>query len=440
MFCLDEGILRARIDGELTQYETLAVDRHVTLCDECADLYRRVAGRSSFMSPALAILDPEPGELRVDSFAAQCAFTRFKAHYDVDFEPATSIGELSLLLPDESLAARLLRELRFNWADFKRNPLLYLHYAFSAEANSPVRRQRLRKGTAYAMASYGLVFASLIIAGVVRKTIEKPIQEPAYRVYKLGPLPPQGATAKSPPELAAAGNFEGLKGGDKLLSDPLLGGGGGGRETRERAPLGAPPQFSQLPPLMPPQPNPGPEKASLVVPETIAGDPAPGRGSRTGLADGADTQASGPGHPSGLGQGQGSGAGPGAGQGAGPGRLSNSGSGERQTGGGLGDGSLRSGTDEVFEATMTMQPTIIFREKARYTEEARTKGVRGDVVLSAVFGADGRVRQVNTVQPLPFGLTESAIEALSKIRFRPAMRDGKPVSVRMQLVYTFNLY
>lgn len=440
MFCLDEGIMRARIDGELTQYETLAVDRHITLCDDCAALYGKIARRSSFLSPALSVLDPEPGEIRVDDFAAQCAFTRFKAQYEVDFGRATVAGDLSLLLTEETLLTRLFRELRFNWADFRRNPLLYLHYAFSTEANSPVRRQRLRRGTAYAMASYGLVFASFIIAGVVRKTVEKPIQEPEYKVYKLAQLPPGAAIAKSPPELAAAGSFEGLKGGDKLLSDPLLGGGGGGRETRERAPLGAPPQFSNVPPVLPPQPNAGPEKAALVVPETLSGDPAPGKGSRTGLSDGSDTQASGPGHPSGIGQGQGSGAGPGAGQGAGPGRLSNSGSGERQTGGGLGEGNSRVASDEVLDATMTMQPTIISRAKAPYTEEARTKGVRGDVVLSVVFGADGRIRQVNTVQPLPFGLTESAIEAVSKIKFRPAVRNGTAVSVRMQLVFTFNLY
>jgi hypothetical protein len=36
-------------------------------------------------------------------------------------------------------------------------------------------------------------------------------------------------------------------------------------------------------------------------------------------------------------------------------------------------------------------------------------------------------------------LTQKAIEAASKIRFEPAMKDGKPVSVRGNLEYSFRL-
>ena len=36
--------------------------------------------------------------------------------------------------------------------------------------------------------------------------------------------------------------------------------------------------------------------------------------------------------------------------------------------------------------------------------------------------------------------TEKAIAAARKIRFIPAMRNGRPVSVHMQLEYNFNLY
>ena len=36
------------------------------------------------------------------------------------------------------------------------------------------------------------------------------------------------------------------------------------------------------------------------------------------------------------------------------------------------------------------------------------------------------------------GLTERAIEAAKRIKFTPAMKDGKPVSVWMQLEYNFS--
>jgi periplasmic protein TonB len=60
--------------------------------------------------------------------------------------------------------------------------------------------------------------------------------------------------------------------------------------------------------------------------------------------------------------------------------------------------------------------------------------------LSVVFGADGRLHDIRTVQGLPYGLTENAIEAAKKIRFQPAIRDGKPVSVRTVLEFNFALY
>jgi TonB family protein len=88
----------------------------------------------------------------------------------------------------------------------------------------------------------------------------------------------------------------------------------------------------------------------------------------------------------------------------------------------------------------SLKPTILYREKAKYTEEARQSKIQGTVMLTIVFGADGRIHDIRTVRGLPDGLTESSIEAAQKIRFHPAVLNGKPVSVRATLEYTFNLY
>ena len=90
--------------------------------------------------------------------------------------------------------------------------------------------------------------------------------------------------------------------------------------------------------------------------------------------------------------------------------------------------------------SVSLRPTILYREKAKYTREARDNKIKGTVVLSAVFGADGQISNISVIQGLPHGLTENAIAAANKIRFDPALRDGRPVSVRGSLEFVFNLY
>lgn len=74
-----------------------------------------------------------------------------------------------------------------------------------------------------------------------------------------------------------------------------------------------------------------------------------------------------------------------------------------------------------------------------YTEAARNNGVTGVVVLKAIFSSAGIVTNVIIVQSLPDGLTERAIAAAKKIKFVPATKDGKNVSMWIQLEYNFNL-
>lgn len=90
--------------------------------------------------------------------------------------------------------------------------------------------------------------------------------------------------------------------------------------------------------------------------------------------------------------------------------------------------------------TASLKPTILYKERAKYTEDARQDKVQGTVILSAVYGVNGRISDIRVVRGLPQGLTVTAIEAVKKIRFRPAMRDGQPVSVRGNVEFNFSLY
>ena len=80
------------------------------------------------------------------------------------------------------------------------------------------------------------------------------------------------------------------------------------------------------------------------------------------------------------------------------------------------------------------------RPAPEYSDEAKRKGVRGVVVLKCIFRSNGEVTDIKVIAGLPYGLTESAIEAAKKIKFVPATKDGHNVSMWMQLEYNFNLY
>lgn len=86
------------------------------------------------------------------------------------------------------------------------------------------------------------------------------------------------------------------------------------------------------------------------------------------------------------------------------------------------------------------KPRLVMKPEPRYTEEARQQLVVGTVILKVVFASNGAVTNIRTVQGLPYGLTEQAIGAARKIKFIPAMKDGKYASMWIQLEYNFNLY
>ena len=74
-----------------------------------------------------------------------------------------------------------------------------------------------------------------------------------------------------------------------------------------------------------------------------------------------------------------------------------------------------------------------------YTDTAKSKQITGTVVLRCIFTADGTVTNIRVIAGLPGGLTERAIEAARQIKFIPATKDGRNVSMWMQLEYNFNL-
>ena len=76
----------------------------------------------------------------------------------------------------------------------------------------------------------------------------------------------------------------------------------------------------------------------------------------------------------------------------------------------------------------------------QYTEAARQAQIKGTVVLQCTLSAKGRVTTISVVSGLSHGLTEMAIATARGLKFIPAMKDGKYVSISTRLVYNFNLF
>jgi TonB family protein len=90
-------------------------------------------------------------------------------------------------------------------------------------------------------------------------------------------------------------------------------------------------------------------------------------------------------------------------------------------------------------SSVDSRPVLLNSVRPQYTDEARKNKVTGIVVVRALVDETGVVKQVRVVRGLPDGLTEMAIEAVRKSKFRPAMKDGKPVAQYIALNIEFNL-
>jgi len=85
------------------------------------------------------------------------------------------------------------------------------------------------------------------------------------------------------------------------------------------------------------------------------------------------------------------------------------------------------------------EPQVISRVNPLYPEEARMARATGIVIVQAEIDREGNVVWVHVLKPLPYGLSEAAVDAVRQWRFSPATIDGKPVSVLFNLTTNFRL-
>jgi TonB family protein len=201
------------------------------------------------------------------------------------------------------------------------------------------------------------------------------------------------------------------------------GGGGGGERSllsasRGRLPKRARRQFT------PPSATPPKVQAVLVMEPALVAPPDLGLLQQALLRIGDPFGRDGP-----ASSGPGSGGGIGSGSGGGIGARKGPGSGSDDGGGisaaGIG-GSITA-------------PAVLYRVDPEFSEEARKAKYQGTVVLTLEVGEDGKPRGFRIVRGLGLGLDQKALEAVAQWKFRPAMRNGRPVRAPATIEVNFRL-
>jgi periplasmic protein TonB len=334
------------------------------------------------------VANPEPEEdlkqrvmMQMEVAAAQTSETQELAPH------AVGIGLFQMELRQEDVFSSLWSSLReFVWPS--RLPPLVLESQPIAVIDRMAGRRDFRS-TAWAVAAHAL--AILLIGYLVKTHVRFAAPVRIARAVELAVL------RNAPVKIKAMG-------------------GGGGQRGPTPVTKGTPPKFAEeqivppkAPPLEPPKIHIEPtievqkdvKMASNIPQIGIASSPIVGMS---------------------MGNGSGTGLGSGNGAGLGPGSGGNTGGGPKRIGGGV------------------SAPVLIYSVDPEFSEEARRAKAAGNVIVNLWVDEKGIPSHVHVIRGVGMGLDEKAMAAVKQYRFRPAMENGKPVMVEMNVEVTFTIF
>ena len=86
-------------------------------------------------------------------------------------------------------------------------------------------------------------------------------------------------------------------------------------------------------------------------------------------------------------------------------------------------------------------PEAILKPSPKFTDDAIRNRISGVVLLYGIIRKDGRVDSLKVVRNLGYGLDEEALATVAtKWKFRPALKDGRPVDCYVTIEVNFTLY
>jgi TonB family protein len=209
-----------------------------------------------------------------------------------------------------------------------------------------------------------------------------------------------------------------------VLPSAYRGGGGGGERSPMPASRGRLPKLARRQ-FTPPSATPAAAQHPLLVMEPTLIAPADVHLPEVLMAQLGDPlgregpPSNGRGSGGGIGDGDGGGVGDKRGPGFGP-----------DDGGGIG----ATGTGGSLIA-----PSVLYKVEPEFSDEARKAKYQGTVLLTIEVGEDGQPDKLRVLRGLGLGLDEKAIEAVSRWKFKPALRNGHPVRAAATIEVNFRL-
>jgi protein TonB len=88
--------------------------------------------------------------------------------------------------------------------------------------------------------------------------------------------------------------------------------------------------------------------------------------------------------------------------------------------------------------SVDVRPRVLNAESPAYPRTAREAKVEGRVLVGVEIDTQGHPQKV-TVRRSVMMLDEAAVEAAWEWRFTPALRDGKPIPVKIEIPFDFKL-
>ena len=95
---------------------------------------------------------------------------------------------------------------------------------------------------------------------------------------------------------------------------------------------------------------------------------------------------------------------------------------------------------EVFDISkLDQQPQPKFQAKPVYPFEMSRAGISGEAIVEFIVDSNGDVRNAFAVRSTQREFEQSAVQAVSKWKFRPGKKGGRAVNTRMQIPIVFTL-
>lgn len=94
---------------------------------------------------------------------------------------------------------------------------------------------------------------------------------------------------------------------------------------------------------------------------------------------------------------------------------------------------------DLFKAAGVTEPTCIHCPNPDYNDEARKAGFQGNLKFDVVVDELGRAKRIAVIKGDENGLTARSIDAIRGWKFKPATKDGHPVTVCVPIEVVFRL-